>query len=449
MLTALHLSSHKIFGVSTSRASNAILIQSRGKQRQWQSLSRALFSSKLDDLTPKDRDENEGQIGDVDEKKVTAREYAKTISELSKARLSALVVSTTSFGYLAAATPISYSTLAAVSLGTALCSASASTLNQIFEQDRDAKMKRTSLRPLVTKQVVGTEGAYALALASGLSGGTALYLGTDPITTALGVGNIALYAGAYTALKPRSEWNTWVGAVVGGIPPIMGYCAATNGAGIFDLEAAVVGSTLFLWQFPHFFALSWMHRIDYARGGFQMVATNDTPDGCATADLITKYTYYLSAMPFLTTLSGITSSMFAVEGIFLNGYAIYVARNFDKERSNGNARKVFLTSLWYLPVWMILFLLHSNKWKEGVEDNDGKDEDLIDILKGKAEELRKIGRDKCIHEIFVFGTDQDGHLNPSLEGSDQSAEKSRCPIPDVLLGTKSKQIDSDIDTKSK
>eukprot|EP01083_Nonionella_stella_P112246 329966_1 len=233
----------------------------------------------------------------------------------------------------------------------------------------------------------------------------------------------------------------------------MGYCAATNGAGIFDLEAAVVGSTLFLWQFPHFFALSWMHRVDYARGGFQMVATNDTPEGSATADLITKYTYYLSAMPFLTTLSGITSSMFAVEGIFLNGYAIYVARNFDKERSNGNARKVFLTSLWYLPVWMILFLLHSNKWKEGVgvEENDGKEDDLIDILKGKADELRKMGRDKCIHEIFVFGTDQDGHLNASLEDSDPSAEKSRCPIPDVLLGKKAKQIDSDtaanIDTK--
>ena len=174
-----------------------------------------------------------------------------------------------------------------------------------------------------------------------------------------------------------------------------------------------------------------------------MVATNDTPEGSATADLIIKYTYYLSAMPFLTTLSGITSSMFAVEGIFLNGYAIYVARNFDKERSNGNARKVFLTSLWYLPVWMILFLLHSNKWKEGVEENDGKDEDLIDILKGKADELRKMGRDKCIHEIFVFGTDQDGHLNASLEDSDQSAEKSRCPIPDVLLGKKAKQIDSD------
>ena len=204
------------------------------------------------------------------DKETTAIEYAHTISELSKARLSALVVSTSSFGYLAAAVPISYSTLAAASLGTALCSSSASCLNQIFEQDRDARMKRTAKRPLVTKKVFSTNGAYALAATTGLAGGTTLYFGTDPITTALGVGNIAMYAGAYTFLKPRSEWNTWVGAIVGAVPPVMGYVAANDGSGLFDIEAAIIGGTLFLWQFPHFFALSWMHRRDYARGGFQV-----------------------------------------------------------------------------------------------------------------------------------------------------------------------------------
>ena len=206
----------------------------------------------------------------LEQKEITPKDYARTISDLSKARLSALVVSTSSFGFLAAATPICYTTLVAASLGTALCSASASTLNQIFEQDRDSRMKRTAQRPLVTKEIVGTNGAYALAATTGLTGGLTLYLGTDPITTALGVGNIALYAGAYTFMKPRSEWNTWVGAIVGAIPPVMGYTAATNGSGLFDIEAALLGGTLFLWQFPHFFALSWMHRVDYARGGFQV-----------------------------------------------------------------------------------------------------------------------------------------------------------------------------------
>jgi protoheme IX farnesyltransferase len=86
-----------------------------------------------------------------------------------------------------------------------------------------------------------------------------------------------------------------------------------------------------------------------------MIATNDTEKGCITSSLITKYTYYLSAMPILSTLTGVTSSMFAIESLFLNGYALYVAKNYDRERSNGSARKVFLTSLWYLPCWMILF----------------------------------------------------------------------------------------------
>lgn len=187
--------------------------------------------------------------------------YLKTISELSKARLSALVVSTTTFGYLSAAPiPLNYTTLACASLGTALCSSSASTLNQIFEYDRDSKMKRTSKRPLVTQDTIGVKGATTLAASTALSGGGILYYGTDAITTALGVGNIALYAGAYTYLKPRSEWNTWVGSVVGAVPPVMGYTAATNGLGLFDLEAALVGTSLLLWQFPHFFALAWMYR---------------------------------------------------------------------------------------------------------------------------------------------------------------------------------------------
>ena len=326
-------------------------------------------------------------------------DYIKAFSELSKARLSALVVATSTFGYFAAAAPISYNTLAAASLGTALCSSSASTLNQIYEQDRDARMKRTSQRPLVTKKVVGVQGAVALATTTGISGGSILYFGTDPITTALGVGNIALYAGIYTAMKPKSEWNTWVGALVGAVPPVMGYTAATQGNGLLDIEAVLVGGILFLWQFPHFFALSWMHRLDYARGGFQMVSRNDMPKGDKTARLITRYTYFMSTVPILSTVADVTSSMFAIEGVALNAYAIYVAKKFEKERSNANARKVFLTSLWYLPCWMTLYILHSKKWKEGIENED---DTTILRLKKKVEDLRARGKELCLHEIWIF-----------------------------------------------
>ncbi len=173
-----------------------------------------------------------------------------------------------------------------------------------------------------------------------------------------------------------------------------------------------------------------------------MVATNDTPQGCTTADLITKYTYYLSAIPIVSTLAGVTSTMFAIEGLFLNGYAIYVARKFNEERSNGSARKVFLTSLWYLPCWMVLFLLHSKKWREGVdEDHESLDADLMDVLKKKVDEVRQKGRELCIHEIFVFGTDKDGHLNESMDNkSREQGHISKCP---VMLGKKSKEVNID------
>lgn len=161
-----------------------------------------------------------------------------------------------------------------------------------------------------------------------------------------------------------------------------------------------------------------------------MVATNDSEKGCATAALITKYTYFLSAMPILSTLTGVTSSMFAIEGLFLNGYAIYVAKKFEEDRSNGSARKVFLTSLWYLPCWMILFLLHSKKWREGVDGDISIDEELMDTLKRKLDDVRQTGRELCPHEIFVFGMDKEGHLNANAQDSVQGAD-NKCP---VILG---------------
>ena len=281
-------------------------------------------------------------------------------------------------------------------------------------------MKRTAQRPLVTQRVVGIKGAVALAGTTGLAGGSILALGTDWVTAALGVGNIALYAGVYTPMKPQSEWNTWVGALVGGIPPVMGYTAATQGQGLWDVEAALVGGILLLWQFPHFFALSWMHRLDYARGGFQMVSRDDMPKGDKTARLITRYTYLMATVPFVSTLAEVTSSMFAIEGAVLNGYAIYVAKQFEKERSNANARKVFLTSLWYLPCWMVLYILHSRKWKEGVEDEE---DTAIVRLKKKVEDVRHRGKELCLHELWTV--EQKDEDSSSTQES-TSKEERKC-----------------------
>lgn len=154
-----------------------------------------------------------------------------------------------------------------------------------------------------------------------------------------------------------------------------------------------------------------------------MVSTNDI-NGLRTATLVRNYTYYLSTLPFISTIAGVTSSMFAIEGLLLNGYAIYVAKKFERERTNANARKVFLTSLWYLPCWMVLFLLHSKKWKEGVnEDEEMEQEELISYLKQKAAEVRERGKELCIHEIFTFN----------------NGEKKNDDCPVVLGKTKAKE----------
>ncbi len=325
------------------------------------------------------------------------RQPSKTKSylDLAKAKLSALVVTTTAAGFVAAGGPLSEQvTIAACCVvGTALCSSSAAAWNQILERDRDAQMKRTQQRPLVQHHLTVREATIA-ATSWGVVGTGLLYVGTDPVTAMLGLTNIGLYAGLYTYMKPRSIYNTWVGAVVGAIPPVMGWSAATGGS-LLDLDAIILGTTLYLWQMPHFFALSFMHRVDYKRGGFAMLPVLES-DGDKTSQVVMRYAVYLSTVPFVATYAGVTSSMFALEGVALNAYALYVASRFREERTNANARKVFLTSLWYLPSWLILFLLHSKVWDEE-HDRDV----LRDAIADTVHAIREQGRQVCLHEHVV------------------------------------------------
>jgi heme o synthase len=338
---------------------------------------------------------------------------SQAYADLAKAKLSALVVSTTACGFLAAGGPFDPAVLSSCVVGTALCSSSAAAWNQILEVDRDARMKRTQQRPLVRNTLTTTQAQTAATL-WGASGVGLLYIGTDPVTAALGASNIALYAGLYTYLKPRSIYNTWVGAVVGAIPPVMGWTAATGGS-VMDVEAILLGVTLFTWQMPHFFALSFMHRQDYARGGFAMVPVLEMPTGdySRTASLITRYAAYLATIPMLATAAGVTSSMFALEGLALNAYALHVAHKFSKERTNANARKVFLTSLWYLPSFMMLFLLHSKVW----DTDENKEKDVVrEWISDRVHLIRDVGRQVCIHEKAI------------LRHEDDTSSQQACPV---------------------
>ena len=310
-----------------------------------------------------------------------AKSWPGLLGELSKARLSALVVATTAGGFLLAGPPQSTLTLAAACGGTALCAASANTFNQVYEHKTDALMKRTRHRPLPSGRVSLKEAA-AIGALTGLTGTTVLAVGCNELTALLGAANILLYAGVYTPMKRKSEWNTWMGSLVGAIPPAMGLTAATGT--LMSPEACLLGGTLFLWQFPHFFSLAWLHKADYAAGGHAMVPCKD-PTGMRTAALIRKYTAMLTPLPFAAAACGVTTYMFPIEFLAINGFWLWQAQKFYSKPSNGNARQVFRTSLWYLPVVMSLMVYHSHNW--------AADEDSGSNVLAKA----------CPHEVLFNG----------------------------------------------
>ena len=299
---------------------------------------------------------------------VKRRSWLRVAAELSKARLSSLVVFTSGAGYLMAGVPASWPAFAAVTIGTALAAAAAGTFNQVIETPLDAKMKRTQSRPLPAGQITP---AAAVAFGAGLTVASSAILlaGTNPLTAALGLGNVALYSLVYTPLKTRSELSTAIGAVVGAVPPLMGWAAATGGdlSCLLAAEPAVLGLALFWWQFPHFYALGWTLRRDYIRGGYAVVPATDAT-GSRTAWLALRSAVALSLLPFAAVAAGVANPMFAVEGVALNAALLAASWRFYAQPSDASARAVFRTTLWYLPVLLALLVFHSRHWATQEQD---------------------------------------------------------------------------------
>lgn len=307
-------------------------------------------------------------------------------SQLSKAKLSALVVSTTAAGYIASGGACATPAFAELLTGTFLCSASAAAYNQIYERQYDAQMLRTRLRPTATGKISPSHG-LAVATVWGVSGVGLLSDLPGTTTALLGALNIGLYAGVYTPLKQYSIWNTWVGAIVGAIPPVMG-CTAVATSSLVDGPAVSLALLLYHWQLVHFLALSHMYRVDYARGGFRMLGVVDT---VATAASIERNAVGLTVVPpMIAYATGATSAMFVVESVVLNSYVLYLCRQFRQESSNQNARRLFMSSLWYLPCSLILFCWHSQGMLR--ETDEEKEQQTL------MHSLRDWGRRHCLHE---------------------------------------------------
>lgn len=349
----------------------------------------------------------------------------KIYSELAKFRLSSLVVVTSGAGFICAGAPLDLPTMATACIGTGLCAASAGTFNQVMERDIDRQMKRTQARPLPSGEV-SAEKASVFGGLMGLSGVSLLLATTNPLTAALGAGNILLYAPIYTYSKRFTELNTWIGSIVGAIPPVMGWTAA--GGSLMAAEPWALASLLFLWQFPHFFALSWLHREDYARGNFAMVPVND-PTGVRTAGLIQEYSLYLAAFPIVASALGWTSYMFAVEGTIANAYLLMLSRKFSQERSNAQARRIFLCSLWYLPLLLAAYVFHSRMWEKNKLTNEATEEgedQITDVVLHAKEALKSI----CVHEMLASS---ETHSAPHLclkVASEEALENTNITVVD-------------------
>lgn len=237
------------------------------------------------------------------------RALLRDYKQLSKARLSALVVATSAAGYVAGSQEvIDWKGFGWTCIGTMLASSSANALNQIYEIVNDSRMRRTAARPLPAGRMSRTHAAI-FALATGIGGVYLLAEKTNSTTAALGAANIALYAAVYTPLKQISVANTWIGAVVGAVPPLMGWAAA---AGELDIGAALLAAGLYFWQMPHFMALAWLCRADYVAGGYKMLSLVD-PTGKRTAACALRNCAYLFPLGALAAWLGVTTPYFAYE----------------------------------------------------------------------------------------------------------------------------------------
>ena len=201
------------------------------------------------------------------------------LSELVKARLSFLVLLTTLVGFLMGwQGPMNYLLLAATLTGTALCACGAAALNQWWERDFDARMKRTQQRPLPAKRMHPSD-ALLFGLLFSLSGLAVLFIFTNIRAAFLAFITITIYLFVYTPMKRISSLNTLVGAIPGALPPLIGWVAAV---GHYTLEGGLLFAILWFWQMPHFLAIAWMYREDYAGAGFVMLSNYD-PEGFVTA----------------------------------------------------------------------------------------------------------------------------------------------------------------------
>lgn len=270
---------------------------------------------------------------------------------LTKLRVNALVVATTAGGYyMASTTAVHPASLAVTCLGTALVASGAAAINQVYERDTDRLMNRTKVRPIAGGRMGPGEGR-AIAAALSAAGLLILWFAATPGAAIVALATLLSYALIYTPLKRRTSLATVVGAVPGALPPLIGWAAA--GGGLANAAPWSLFLLMFLWQLPHFLAIAWMYREDYARAGLPMLPVVD-PQGVLTGRQATLWAATLVPISELPFLLGLTSGTYALAALALGLAQFGLAFRFMEQRTNENARALFYASITYLPLLWIL-----------------------------------------------------------------------------------------------
>jgi len=265
---------------------------------------------------------------------------------LAKARLNLLVLVTTLAGlYLASPDGVSVSVLVHTLVGTALVAGGAAALNQVWERQSDALMQRTRLRPVPAGRLGVGEGTWFGVVLSAI-GLAQLTLGVNGVAAGVAGATLVSYVLVYTPLKRRTSLATLVGAIPGALPPVIGWAAAT---GDISLPALVLFGIVFFWQMPHFLAIAWMFRDDYARAGIPLLPVLE-PDGRRTGQQALIYTAALWPLSLLPAVLGLGGPVYLAIATVLGVLFITLAARFARERSMRTARTLFVFSITYLPL---------------------------------------------------------------------------------------------------
>lgn len=274
---------------------------------------------------------------------------------LTKPRLNFLVVLTSAAGYyLGVSGALNLVQMMQAVVGTALVAGGSAVINQVYERDTDARMRRTRLRPLPDQRVAPLDAAlFGSALA--LGGLAVLALSTNWVAALLALATLVIYIAIYTPMKRTSQLSTLVGAVPGALPAVIGWAAARG-------DIAIGGWTLFaivfLWQIPHFMAIAWMYRDDYGAAGFPMLPVLE-PDGLRTGHQALSYSLALLPVSIGPSVVGMAGWIYFWVALALGTVLLVLAARFARSRTDAAARALFFGSIIYLPlIWAVLVLDH-------------------------------------------------------------------------------------------